>query len=236
MLVSRQGWLEGIGCEEQFHIQLEYYGLGGPLKLLAILASLASLLPGKERVIVIKSMHFHIFTTVVLAGLLVAVPLLISGRKKKADTTVEVDGGVRHRVDTNAPKSIVSTEIVAFSCKFSALNFLARDTGLAGRIFTLHADQNSGSYEECTREKVYEKKTFTATPEFFAQLQQIVERYDFARYNGQFYTVSGLPPDFGANLEVRYASGERICASNNQSCFLPMEAMESLVALFKKCK
>lgn len=163
-----------------------------------------------------------------------AVPLLISGRKKKTDTAIEVDGGVRHRVDTNAPKSIVSTEIVAFSCKFSALNYSIRDFGLAGRIFTLQADKNGGSYEERTREKVHEKKEFSTTPEFFAALQQIVALYDFAQHNGQFYTVSGLPPDFGAVLEVRYASGESISASDNQSCFLSMEAMEALAALFQQ--
>lgn len=155
-------------------------------------------------------------------------------RKEDPDTTVEMDGGVRHLVDTNAPKSIVSTEIVSFSCQFSALTFSAQDLELAGRIFLLQADQSGGRYEEWNRERVYEKKDFSPTPEFFRQLQQLVSQHELARYNGQFYTVSGLPPNFGAKLKVQYASGESISASNNQSCFLPKEAMIALAALFQQ--
>ena len=67
---------------------------------------------------------------------------------------------------------------------------------------------------------------------YFDELQQIVEKYDLAQYNGQFYTVSGLPPDYGVKLEILYDSGEKIRCSNNQSCFLSIEVMEELVSLF----
>ena len=39
---------------------------------------------------------------------------------------------------------------------------------------------------------------------------------------------------YGVSLQIVYASGERISASNNQDCFLPLEAMEELEALFRQ--
>ena len=44
--------------------------------------------------------------------------------------------------------------------------------------------------------------------------------------------MSGLPPDYGVKLDIQYASGESIRASNNQDCFLSLEAMEELISLF----
>lgn len=63
-------------------------------------------------------------------------------------------------------------------------------------------------------------------------LQKVVAEYDLAQYNGYSYRVSGLPEGYGACLEVEYASGEHIYASDNQSCFLSIDAMEALEALF----
>lgn len=176
-------------------------------------------------------MVYFVLITALCIGLLAAVPLL-SGCKKHANTD-DIDGGVRHYVDENAPKVIESTQIVSFECNFSALTLAEDDTCLAGSVYDLKATQNGGSYTARTRSEIYDDLTFTPTPEFFTQLQRIVSQYDLARYNGQHYTVSGLPPDLGAEIIVEYASGERIRASDNQSCFLPVEAMVALVTLFQ---
>ncbi len=165
-------------------------------------------------------------------GLLATVALL-SGCKTLSTTTDDIDGGVRHYMDENAPKAIESTQIVSFECSFSTLTLTGDDTSLAGRVYDLKATQNGGSYTARTRSEIYDDLTFTPTPEFFVQLQKIVSQYDLARYNGQHYTVSGLPPDLGTEIYVEYASGEHICASDNQSCFLPLKAMEALVELFQ---
>ena len=103
---------------------------------------------------------------------------------------------------------------------------------IAGRYHTLHAESSGANYEARGGGTVYDEREFKPDEAFFDVLQQIVAKYDFAQYNGQYYTVSGLPPDHGAKLDVQYDSGESIRCSNNQSCFIPLEAMEELVSLF----
>ena len=63
-------------------------------------------------------------------------------------------------------------------------------------------------------------------------LQEIVSKYDFAQYNGYISKVSGLPHMYGAKLDIKYASGERIYAHDNQDCFISLDAMNELVELF----
>lgn len=167
-----------------------------------------------------------------------ALPVLAAGaivllKRKKASEDPPEDGGVRHRVDTHAPKVIISKEIIEFSCKFSTTDRCIEDTPIAGGIFTLYANKEKGHFEICGRDAIAGKQSFCPDETFFRQLQEIVTRHHLAQYNGQFYTVSGLPPDLGMQLQICYASKESISAANNQSAFLPIEAMEDLVALFK---
>lgn len=169
-----------------------------------------------------------IFSTLLLVG----VPFLLSGCTKSSHDTDDIDGGVQHSVDTNAPKTIVSTQIISFHCEFSATDLMLDSSPIAGRYHTLRATQTGGSYEARGGGTVYSKREFIPDEAFFKALQQIVAKYDLAQYNGKSYTVSGLPPDHGAKVDIRYASGESIYASNNQSCFIPLEAMEDLVNLF----
>lgn len=147
------------------------------------------------------------------------------------DTDV-IDGGTRHYVDTDAPKTIDSTRIRSFHCEVSATDLTMDTSPIAGRYYTFDAAEEAGGYEARGGGTVYEKREFKPDADFFDALQQIVARYDLAQHNGRFYTVAGLPPDHGARLNIQYDSGECICASNNQSCFIPLEAMEELVSLF----
>ena len=166
-----------------------------------------------------------------LVALAAGAVLLLGGRKTSGDPPV--DGGIRHRVDTDAPKVILSGEITEFSCKFSTTDRCVEDTPIAGGIFTLYAGEKTGCLQIRGRDEIAGEWTFSTDETFFRQLQEIVTRYDLAQYNGQYYTVSGLPPDLGMQLQIRYASEESISASNNQSTFLPPEAMEDLVTLFR---
>ena len=171
-------------------------------------------------------------TLAICTMLLIAVPLLISLCTKPAPDTDDIDGGVTHYVDTDAPKVIESTQIVSFHCEISATDLMTDSSPIAGRYHTLHAAPDGGSYEARGGGTVFAEREFTPNEAFFDALQQIVFQYDLAQYNGQFYTVSGLPPDLGSKLEILYTSGECIHCSNNQSCFLPLKAIEELVSLF----
>ena len=168
----------------------------------------------------------------ILPIVLTGVALLVSCAKRPRTDTDDVDGGVQHCNDTDAPKTIISTEIVSFSCQFSAYSLSFDSSPVAGRYHTFYAAEGKGRYEARGGGTVYEAFEFTPDGDFFAALQQLVAKYDLAQYNGKSYTVSGLPPDYGAKLNIRYGSGESIYASNNQSCFLSVEAMEAFTELF----
>ena len=77
-----------------------------------------------------------------------------------------------------------------------------------------------------------DKSEFEADSSFMTKLQDIVSKYDFAQYNGYSHHVSGLPDMYGECIDIKYASGESIYASDNQSGFIPFEAIKNLVKLF----
>ena len=186
----------------------------------------------EERVIVIKRMNFITIAIMLGAMLLVGVPVLLSGCTRPSHDTDDIDGGVQHAVDTDAPKTITSTQIISFHCEFSTTDLMMDSSPIAGRYYTLHAESGGANYEARGGGTVYDERKFAPDEAFFDGLQKLVAKYDLAQYNGQYYTVSGLPPDYGAKLNIQYDSGESIQCSNNQSCFIPLEAMEELVNLF----
>lgn len=63
-------------------------------------------------------------------------------------------------------------------------------------------------------------------------LQKLVDEYHFARYNGTYYSISGLPDFFGTELQIDYASGESVSFSNNQNRLISIDALEALTELF----
>ena len=139
------------------------------------------------------------------AGVVLLAALLLTGYKKLgARSTDDVDGGVVKRCSgDDAPKVIESAEIVEFHC-----------------VVSLIAAAEPGELDK------------EADASFLEALQEVVSRHDLAAHNGFVHTVSGLPEMYGARLDIRYASGESIYAHDNQSCFLALEAMLDLSALF----
>lgn len=155
-----------------------------------------------------------------------------------ADTDVEVeeDGYQTDNTDSNAPKTIESTEITDFSCYFSALAFEETDTELEYDTYHLSAvlkdNVVAGRYRASTRYGEEVEDSFEADVSFMEDLQKIVSKHDFARNNGLRMEVKGLPDNYGAELTVIYASGESISAYDNQDGFLSVAAMEALEELF----
>ena len=152
--------------------------------------------------------------------------------------TDDIDGGVKtYNSGENSPKIIESSEIVSFECEFSLIAaVLEEESELSGRIYTLDAKQDNGTVK-CKidwygREDSSVPREFSADISFMKNLQAIVEKYDFAQYNGYESVVSGLPHMYGAKLDIKYASEESIYAYDNQDCFIPFDAMNELVELF----
>ena len=170
--------------------------------------------------------------------LLTAVFCIGCTQKKIAEEPVEEDGGVRNDTSYDAPKVIESNLIISFQCEFSALAIPEEDTYLSGKNYQLEAVLRDGAvkgnYHSYGRYNEREDGNFAADHSFMYRLQEIVAKYDFAQYNGTSITVNGLPEMYGLSLQIVYASGERIDASNNQECLLPVAALEELEMLFRQ--
>ncbi|MBE6768573.1 MAG: hypothetical protein E7549_06640 [Ruminococcaceae bacterium] len=147
---------------------------------------------------------------------------------------VEEDGCVRNNTNYNAPKTITSTLIISFDCRFSTMD-VAEPGTLGNHIYQLQAKLENGAVKGTYQVlDTGEKRLFRDSHVFLNKVQNLVEKYDLAQYNGQSYEVAGLPGDYGVRLEVVYASGERIYTYNNQDNFLPDGAMNELVKLFER--
>ena len=156
-------------------------------------------------------------------------------KKSFVKNTDPIDGGVVKRYWTDAPKIIESQEIVSFHCEISLLAACDADE-IGHRVYKLDAAVKDGevlvTYDWRDRSGESDKAEYKADADFMVRLQEIVTTYDFAKHNGYYHTVSGLPDMYGESLNIVYASGERIDIYDNQSGFLPYEAEKALVNLF----
>ena len=145
-----------------------------------------------------------------------------------------IDGGATDNSDLNAPKSIESTQIISFDCRFSTMD--TDEPGkLGNHIYQLHAKPENGAVRGMYLVRdTGETHSFRVSQKFLVEVQILVATYGLAQYNGHDYTVAGLPDEYGARLDVRYASRESIYANDNQDNFLPLEAMNELLNLFER--
>ena len=145
-----------------------------------------------------------------------------------------VDGGVTDNSDLGAPKTIESTQIVSFDCRFSTMD-AAEPGALGNHIYELQAKLENGAVKGTYQVRdTGEARSFRASHDFLDEIQGLVGMYDLAQYNGHSYTVAGLPGEYGAQLEVQYASRESIYAYDNQDNFLSWGAMNELLKLFER--
>lgn len=145
-----------------------------------------------------------------------------------------IDGGATDNSDLKAPKSIESTQIISFDCRFSTMD--TDETEKPGNhIYQLHAKLENGAVQGIYQVRdTGETHSFRVSQKFLGEVQILVANYSLAQYNGHDYTVAGLPDEYGAQLDVRYASRESIYANDNQDNFLPLEAMKELLNLFER--
>ena len=146
-------------------------------------------------------------------------------------------GGRTDLSDPEAPGAIASSELTSFACRFSTLD-QAEDTPLGNQIFSLKAvltdGQVQGQYETIDSAGDGDTKAFIADAAFMTTLNDLLQQYNAADYNGISVNIAGLPPEYGASLSASYASGESIYADDNQDNFLSYELMEALVGLFSE--
>ena len=153
--------------------------------------------------------------------------------------TDHIDGGVKtYNSGEDSPKVIETTEIISFDLEVSLYTIvLEEESELIGRNYKLSAVLEDGAvkskFKWRDRAGGGEEHDFSADASFMISLQEIVSKYNFAKYNGYVSKVSGLPDMYGAKIDINYASGENIYAYNNQDEFVPFEAIGELVELFE---
>ena len=156
-------------------------------------------------------------------------------KKDFEKNTDPIDGSVVKRYWADTPKVIESQEIVSFHCEISLIAACDADD-IGHRVYKLDAAVKDGEvlvkYDWRERGGERDKAEYKADADFMVRLQEIVKAYDFAKHNGYYHTVSGLPDMYGEILDIVYAGGERIYVHDNQSSFLPYEAEKALVFLF----
>ncbi|MBQ4353965.1 MAG: hypothetical protein IJC71_03630 [Clostridia bacterium] len=171
------------------------------------------------------------------AGVVLLAALILAGcsRLRGNANHEDVDGGVvTHRDGTDAPKVIESTEISKFRCTISLLS--KQSPGKFGhRVYKLEAFRKDGEVH-CTYDWYgrgeSEKTVFETDTSFLDTIEKLVFEYGLAKHNGFYHSVSGLPDMYGDVLDITYASGEEIYASDNQSSFLTAPVRYTLITLF----
>jgi hypothetical protein len=172
---------------------------------------------------------------VAVAAAVIAGGISVFRRRISVQNDDDIDGGVVKRYWSDAPKVIASNEITEFHSVISLISAYHADE-VGHRVYRLDAVIENNAvlvrYDWYDRQGNSDRAEYKTDVDFMARLQEIVSAYDFAQYNGYYHSVSGLPDMYGETLDVVYASGERLHVYDNQSGFLPYEAIIELVMLF----
>ena len=99
-----------------------------------------------------------------------------------------------------------------------------------GRGFLLYL--TTGEY---ARKRAPKKRAWAfVRKDVFPALVSLAKECGLAKENGHHSSTAGLPENFGGSISVRYASGETISVSNNQSPVLTRETAFRIVRLFEE--
>jgi len=155
-------------------------------------------------------------------------------------STDDIDGGVVTRNSAeDSPKVIESAEIISFDGEFSFISAVFdEESELEGKVYKMSAilEDNTVKAKIDWHDRGGDGNTseFETDISFMTKLQDIVSKYDLAKHNGYIHHVSGLPDMYGDCIDIKYASGESIYASDNQDGFLPTDEVMELIELFYK--
>ena len=147
-------------------------------------------------------------------------------------------GGTDATLDTKAPKRIDSGEMTLFQVE-SVLNGTPGDDDRIGFIsaFAAPAGENTFVYlmtGEPFRRGERRGSWALIKENIFPRLAALVNECDLAAKNGLHSTTHGLPENFGGSADIRYASGEAISFSNNQTPVISRAAGVKIAEFFQK--
>ena len=169
------------------------------------------------------------------------------GRREKDGVIVlsapapQTCGGTYATQDTRAKKEIVSEDMIFFSVT-SQLPWqsLSAENGAPSLRYVSAFAAPCGDGEflfletASDRQKENTKRLACVKAGVFPALVRLVREKDLAKDNGFHSRTHGLPEDFGGSVDIRYASGENISFSDNQSPVIDAETGAEIVRIFSE--
>lgn len=150
-----------------------------------------------------------------------------------------VCGGTTRRTDANAPKEIHSDTMTLFRAKSALMPSMGETMPPeAARLRFLSAyaaATEDGAFVMLETRGDEEKSRLSwaiVSAEIFPALVRAVNAAGLAAQNGRFSFTHGLPKNFGGEVEIDYASGEKLHYANNQSPVFSVAFASSLYRLF----
>ena len=152
-------------------------------------------------------------------------------------------GGTDATLDTKAPKKIASKEMVLFDISSVLGRTILKSDCEAETIHAFSAFAApcfGGSFLYLETVPQYGRsggkngEWALVSNNVFPELCALIDKYDVAERNGYHSKTHGLPENFGGEVDVRYASGERISFSDNQTPILKTDFGLAVVDLFRK--
>lgn len=119
-----------------------------------------------------------------------AIKSMINGQKRKQVEPEPVCGGVTDKSDPNAPKEILSKDIVEFCAVF-----YLHTRQIAGRkgFFAFSVKADEGGVLETTEE--HSKTVCVADRSLMAELQAVIDKNELALKNGVYRVTGGFLPN-----------------------------------------
>ncbi len=135
-------------------------------------------------------------------------------------------GGTRHSEDENAPTKIQSRDLIFFKA--------GTDGGSMGMHSKVYAAKAERGIYIVDAEDQPRFALLRSDCDFLSRLDELVREQDLILGNGQHSRTAGLPADFGGSIDVRYASGEFISKSDNQSPIITRKADDAISEFFAR--
>lgn len=130
-------------------------------------------------------------------------------------------GGTDHSHDENAPAEIHSTDLLLFKIRTGnglSTHFLSE---VQANVYAAKTELGIFTY---SFEPEPRYALLDANCDFLSRLDTLTKEQCLIQDNGQHSFTHGLPDDFGGAVDVRYASGEYISKSCNQSSVISIPA------------
>ena len=159
--------------------------------------------------------------------------------KNKKD--IPICGGTDRSFDKNAPTTILSEDMILFNVSSVLPPVEDPDRRQSEPIdyvsaFAVPAGEGTfiflETYSRYFSENNY-KRCFACVKEnLFPSLVVLTREQNLVSGNGRHSFTHGLPENFGGAIDIRYAGGEKISISSNQSPVVSRQTGERIAALF----